>query len=235
MEIQGIVKDISERIQNERELGRRISSWPRRTPSSSRPSPHDPAREARFHRAARAGVAHEINNPLGFLKSNHGMIRKYIGKLRGTWETARASSLPLEEIEKASNSERIFADLDAIFQESGDGFARIMRIVGDLKNFARIDQGENFVLFDVNSGIRSTAVVARNEIKYVADLVENLGMFLRSEPGWRNKPGPSQHPRQCGTGDPIAETNGKRHDRNHDRRGQRERSHPRQRRRPRNP
>ncbi len=54
-----------------------------------------------------------------------------------------------------------------------------MRIVGNLKNFSRTDQGAEFELYDVNEGIASTLVVARNEIKYVAETRETLGDLPR--------------------------------------------------------
>jgi len=118
-----------------------------------------------------AGVAHEINNPLGFLKSNHEMLERYIVTLRSAYSEIEAlSPAEVSAIAERYDLEYIDSEIDSIFSESDEGFARIMHIVESLKNFSRTDQGSRFEQYDVNAGIESTLVVARNEIKYVADV-----------------------------------------------------------------
>jgi signal transduction histidine kinase len=123
-----------------------------------------------------AGVAHEINNPIGFLKSNLIMLEKYFGKIEKYW-----GDLQLDNQEDDINPERsrvmekIFDEAKAIFSEGRDGFDRIVRIVGSLKNFSRVDSQAAMCSFDLNAGIESTIVVAWNEIKYVSELRKNLG------------------------------------------------------------
>ena len=127
-----------------------------------------------------AGIAHEINNPVGFLKSNHLMLEKYTSKIRSGWEAAREVAGPaIEEIEARMDLPFVFSEFDTLFTESAEGFSRIMRIVGNLKSFSRIDQSQELEAYDVNSGIESTLTVAQNEIKYVADTRVDLGELPR--------------------------------------------------------
>jgi len=76
---------------------------------------------------------------------------------------------------KSEKLERLFSEADVIFSESKDGFERIVKIIGSLKNFSRIDSTAQLNEFDLNAGIESSIVVAWNEIKYVSELRKNLG------------------------------------------------------------
>jgi PAS domain S-box-containing protein len=177
VEIQGIIKDISERVKSEGELWRTNLELAEANIKLQQTQGLMVQQEklASIGQLA-AGIAHEINNPVGFLKSNHAILQKYISKLREAWQLARAAAAPaIEEVEAKMDLSFVFSEFDTIFAESADGFSRIMRIVGNLKNFARLDQNGDFELYDVNGGIQSTLVVARNEIKYVADTRETFG------------------------------------------------------------
>jgi PAS domain S-box-containing protein len=181
VELQGIVKDISERIMDERELWKTNLELAEANMKLQRTQSIMVQQEklASIGQLA-AGVAHEINNPLGFLKSNHAMLKKNVLKLRADWEMTRGKGLvQVEEVEKRLDLPSMFAEFETLFAESEDGFARIMRIVSNLKNFSRIDQGGELELYDVNGGIESTLVVAWNEIKYVAEIKKALGELPR--------------------------------------------------------
>jgi two-component system NtrC family sensor kinase len=171
VELQGIIKDISERIKNEQELWRTNLELAEANMKLQQTQSVMVQQEklASIGQLA-AGVAHEINNPLGFLKSNHAMLKKNVLKFRADWETPKDKGLDLPSM---------FAEFDQLFAESDEGFARIMRIVAGLKSFSRIDQGGEFELFDVNGGIESTLVVAWNEIKYVAEIKKSFGELPR--------------------------------------------------------
>jgi len=96
--------------------------------------------------------------------------------LRSAWEEAKASPSPdIAEIERRTDLAYLFEEIDAMLAESRDGFARIMHIVGNLKSFSRSEQGADFKPYDVNAGLESTLIVARNEIKYVADVKKEFG------------------------------------------------------------
>lgn len=177
LELQGIVKDISERISNESALWKSSIELADANLKFQRAQALMVQHEklASIGQLA-AGVAHEINNPLGFLKSNQSMIEKYVRKIVEAWEEARNSPVPdLPEVERRFNLSYLFTQINAILVESDEGFGRIMHIVGNLKSFSRTELGAEYGPYDVNAGIESTSIVARNEIKYVADVRMNLG------------------------------------------------------------
>jgi two-component system NtrC family sensor kinase len=177
VELQGIIKDITERISNESALWKRNIELADANLKIQRTQALMIQQEklASIGQLA-AGIAHEINNPLGFLKSNHEMLEKYLRTIRKSWDEAKSSPEPdLEEVERRWDLTYLFAEVDKMLDESDEGFARIMHIVGNLKSFSRVEQGTDFRLYDVNAGIENTLIVANNEIKYVADVKKDLG------------------------------------------------------------
>ncbi len=132
-----------------------------------------------------AGVAHELNTPIGFVASNFESITGYIKNFVELIELYRqivadlAAQLPetgppaLEQasaLEKDLQIEFILEDLEDLFSESRDGFERINSIVGKLREFSRIDQMDARESFNFNRAIETTMVVARNEYKYSAEV-----------------------------------------------------------------
>ncbi len=172
IEIQGIVKDISERIKREREL------W---NANLELNKANSLLRETQMLVVQReklasigqlsAGIAHEINNPLGFLKSNHEVLHGFLEKLRGAWEEVSVSDPGRSaDIARRHDLEYVFDQFAAIVRESDDGYRRIVEIVRNLRNFAREDSEADFSDYDIEEGLRSTLIVARNEVKYVASV-----------------------------------------------------------------
>jgi signal transduction histidine kinase len=129
-----------------------------------------------------AGVAHEINNPVGFVSSNLNTLRQYVGDLLSLVDAYAAShAAPLDTAAAAHLSDTceeveldyLKQDLPQLLDESADGLARVKKIVQDLKDFSRVDQSE-WQEADLNAGLQSTLNVVRHEIKYRAEVVHRL-------------------------------------------------------------
>ncbi|TAN42539.1 MAG: hypothetical protein EPN22_12280 [Nitrospirae bacterium] len=136
-----------------------------------------------------AGVAHEINNPMGFIISNLNTLRKYAEKRTrfldvqaGGLEdlakkTAPENGTTLDFVRKqraALKMDYITGDINNLISESLDGAERVKRIVQDLKSFSRVDAAE-CAYADINRALDSTLSIAWNEIKYKAGVIKEYG------------------------------------------------------------
>lgn len=126
-----------------------------------------------------AGVAHEINNPIGFVNSNLGTLRRYAEQLLAlTQAYARRAPAPadaeLAALRQAVDLDFIGEDLPALLDESEDGLSRVRKIVQDLKDFSRVDHSD-WEQADLNAGLESTLNVVMNEVKYRADVRRDYG------------------------------------------------------------
>ncbi|PYY88702.1 hybrid sensor histidine kinase/response regulator [Pseudomonas sp. TKO26] len=130
-----------------------------------------------------AGVAHEINNPIGFVASNLGSLGGYLQQIGQMLSAYRQSeeAIAAPEVRKRLQSLRESIDLDflqedipLLIKESREGIGRVEQIVKDLKNFSRVDSDQQWQLADLQQGIDSTLNIVANEIKYKADLVKDF-------------------------------------------------------------
>lgn len=124
-----------------------------------------------------AGMAHEINNPAGFIISNLGSLDKYVVRIKEFMEYLMAN--PADEAQIAARRKElkidyILDDIQALVAESLEGALRVKRLVQDLKSFSRVDQVE-CVMADVNECLESTLNIVWNELKYKARVVKDLG------------------------------------------------------------
>jgi two-component system NtrC family sensor kinase len=138
-----------------------------------------------------AGVAHEINNPIGFVNSNLGTLKNYVDQLMRLIEDLSTTIEPLlaeqPEFKKNIDALKRKADLDflredigALITESIDGTTRVRQIVQDLRDFSRT--GEIAMEWvDLHAGLESTLNVVANEIKYKAEIVRDYGTLPRIE------------------------------------------------------
>lgn len=135
-----------------------------------------------------AGVAHEINNPVGFVMSNLQTLKKYAFSLKrmiseyevlldvvqkNDLEKIKSQISSLIIIKNEEDLGFILEDLDNLVKESLDGAVRVRDIVKGLKSFARLDEAE-MKEADINEGIESTLKIVWNEIKYKCEVVKKL-------------------------------------------------------------
>ncbi|AUM12765.1 ATP-binding protein [Ketobacter alkanivorans] len=130
-----------------------------------------------------AGVAHEINNPVGFINSNLTMLKKYADRALELITTLDASlsgiadedlMTTINQKKKALKIDSIKRNMLAVIDESMEGVTRVKQIVQDLKDFSRIDEAE-WQWTDLHAGIDSTLNIAWNEIKYKAVVHKEYG------------------------------------------------------------
>ncbi|HLA33629.1 MAG TPA: ATP-binding protein [Rhodocyclaceae bacterium] len=131
-----------------------------------------------------AGIAHEINNPIGFISSNLGSLSIYIDKLfavLAAYERLAAelpdthpARLATEAARKAAEIDYLCEDIPELLRESSDGLTRVKRIVSDLKDFSHINEGE-WKYSDIHNGLESTLNIVWNEIKYKATVKKEFG------------------------------------------------------------
>jgi signal transduction histidine kinase len=131
-----------------------------------------------------AGVAHEINNPVGFVKSNLGTLGEYskvLIDLVEKYEAFRSEVLAnnnlkaieladkISDLREEDDLEFMVEDLDSLLTESIDGTARIKEIVQNLKSFARVDESDTQKV-NLNECIDTTINIAWNELKYNCEI-----------------------------------------------------------------
>ena len=130
-----------------------------------------------------AGVAHEINNPVGFVSSNLNSLRQYVASLLGLVDAyATASADPanpvaaglLARLQAEVKLDYLKEDLPQLLDQSADGLARVKKIAQDLNDFSRVDPSD-WQDADLNAGLQSTLNVVRHDVKYKADVLLQLG------------------------------------------------------------
>src|SRR5262249_44078895 len=121
-----------------------------------------------------AGVAHEINNPLTFLTNNFVVLERDVLALRDLLARYQKADPCLSEhqpdlfrslADQAATVDLtyILGNLDGIFNRSREGLKRIQQIVKDLRNFARLDEGDLHEI-NLNTGIESTINIVRGQV-----------------------------------------------------------------------
>ena len=131
-----------------------------------------------------AGIAHELNNPIGFIASNVGSLGKYCEKLlmfikaqQETLLSRQPDQLQTDLIQEQRSRlkiDYIIKDIPEMILETQDGVERIKSIVRDLKCFSHVDESEQ-KLADINHCLESTLNIINNELKYKAQIKREYG------------------------------------------------------------
>jgi two-component system NtrC family sensor kinase len=131
-----------------------------------------------------AGVAHEINNPIGFIRSNLTSLTKYSNGLLDVVAAYENADPLLQDhpdiLDKITQAKReadlafLTEDMPKLISESLEGSDRVRRIVQNLRDFSRIDETD-WQQFDIHTGLESTINIVWNEIKYKANLIRDYG------------------------------------------------------------
>ena len=131
-----------------------------------------------------AGVAHEINNPIGYVCSNFGTLEAYLARLfemldayEEAEETLAGSDIAdrLATLRARVELDYLKHDIPQLMSESKEGLSRVRKIVQDLKEFSRVDNHEEWTWASLHHGIDSTLNIVANEIKYRADVRREYG------------------------------------------------------------
>jgi PAS domain S-box-containing protein len=133
-----------------------------------------------------AGLAHEINTPIQFVGDNTRFLaeacqtmlelllvyRECLGPNAGelSWDERRQRA---ESAEAKADIEYLAEEMPGAVEQSLEGIDRVASLVRAMKAFSYKDTKEHSYA-DINEGIRTTVIVARNEVKYVADVVLDL-------------------------------------------------------------
>jgi PAS domain S-box-containing protein len=146
-----------------------------------------------------AGIAHEINTPTQYIGDNtrflqdafrdlDGLLERYAALLRAT-KVGGVTEALIQEVESAETTIDVAylrQEIPEAIQQSLEGIERVATIVRAMKDFSH-PGGEEKTAIDLNKAIENTITVARNEWKYVADIVTDLDATLRLVPCF---PGP---------------------------------------------
>jgi len=144
-----------------------------------------------------AGVAHEINNPVGYVSSNMGALKRYIEDLFHLADAYRnvEAHLPpgaaldlLLETRRKVDVEFLKQDIESLFAESQEGVSRVRKIVQDLKDFSHVDESE-WQHADMHKGLdsRERAKPGAGFQNYGEVKGRNSGFYVLFQQFWNEK------------------------------------------------
>lgn len=131
-----------------------------------------------------AGVAHEINNPVGYINSNLRTLQEYVMSLFRLLD-AYAEAEPMlehapevkkciDQMKQTVDLEYLKADIIDLLRESDEGITRVRKIIKDLREFSHVDSSE-WQWADLHQGLESTLNIVHNELKYKAEVIKRYG------------------------------------------------------------
>lgn len=134
-----------------------------------------------------AGVAHEINNPIGYIHSNLETLEIYLQKFIAVLDAYERIELAapelaerfadVKELRLREDFTYLKKDALALLSESHEGVDRVTKIVQNLKDFSRVDSTEQWAMDDIHHGLDSTLNVVWNELKYSCEVRKEYGVL----------------------------------------------------------
>ncbi|MCK6393508.1 ATP-binding protein [Zoogloea sp.] len=130
-----------------------------------------------------AGIAHEINNPVGFVGSNLGSLETYVRDLLALVDAYERGAQQVADPAPFAEAAALRGKLDYAFlcedilsllRESAEGVDRVRKIVSDLKDYSHTSAAE-WHWADLHLGLESTLNMARNQLKYHCTVVKEFG------------------------------------------------------------
>jgi len=129
-----------------------------------------------------AGVAHEINNPIGYVFSNFGTLEGYLESLFRMFDACEAAAAQTPAVAQRLRAladelqlEYLKEDVPSLMRESKEGIRRVRQIVSDLKDFSHVDHQQTWQHADIERGIDSTLNIVASELRFKADVVKEYG------------------------------------------------------------
>jgi two-component system NtrC family sensor kinase len=135
-----------------------------------------------------AGVAHEINNPVGYINANINTLRHYQKELYRLLDYYEAQEPGLDDKRRQALADfklgmglsEIRQDLTDLLDETAEGVQRVRTIVKNLRDFAHPDDG-TWQFADLHQELEATLNVASNEIKYKAQVIREYAELPQVE------------------------------------------------------
>jgi signal transduction histidine kinase len=130
-----------------------------------------------------AGVAHEVNNPIGCINSNLTSLRNYVDnllELMTIYEQAEATSADagqlahIKAFKQKIDLEYLKTDVLDLLEESHKNVTRVKKIVQDLNAFSHLG-GDDWQWTNLHEGLESTLNIINREIEYKATIVKEFG------------------------------------------------------------
>lgn len=145
-----------------------------------------------------AGIAHEVNNPMGYVHSNLDVLKSYVDaivKVCHSFDsllaeakchpTLKSFTQRFEQDKQQQELSYILEDMPQLVQEALNGTARVKGIVADLKDFSHMSQAQKSDE-DINQLIEQAINISKNETKYHANIIKDF-VSLPLLPCWRNR------------------------------------------------
>ncbi len=144
-----------------------------------------------------AGVAHEMNTPLGYARSNAEIVRKWLGEIRklhdsqdkalglltssnASDEEVAAALAQADEMRQAFDAGEMMDNLTSLLQDTDHGLTQVAELVGSLKDFSRVDRSRTD-LVNVHDGIEASLKIAQNVLKNKVEVVKQFGQLPQIE------------------------------------------------------